>query len=368
MNTHEPTTNAESKLTQVSRCLAMVAGVLIAVTGSLGMGPLFALFPSILVIGAIVERRAGNSGKWLMRLGAFFVSPFAFWLFPLLTKESLKSFDRYRDFNSWLMAVLAALSTVAAALCDVAIVADAWKSRGGSDKVPRSKMNSGHWVVGLVAACLTVWAVPGCVYAIFNYRRIGRADILFTSLAFAVPVVLLDIWLITKLLKRRSQNREQPTKMPPIDTRVERDTNRTGTLIAFSLAALLVVPYLLLNRPTLKTYQCSVALDGKEPFGAIYPEGSNSVVLYRRGRHGVTCFDAFHSKKLHERLSPKDGQVITVEYDTFYQFGKVKGYNIHSVDGFILANGAQVSEPEFTSWGGVAATGNQTEANGDDCW
>jgi hypothetical protein len=122
---------------------------------------------------------------------------------------------------------------------------------------------------------------------------------------------------------------------------------------------------LLIDRAATRSYQALVAVDGKEPFGPIYPSDSiDSVILYRGGRNGVTCFDAFRSKELHDRLSPKNGQLVTVEYDTFSDFGKVRGYNVRSIDGIILANGYHVSRPDFAGSAGVVGNSNST----NDCW
>jgi hypothetical protein len=146
--------------------------------------------------------------------------------------------------------------------------------------------------------------------------------------------------------------------------------NFTPWIISFSL----VFGSFLLNRAfvdrlTTKTYQANVALDGKGPWPFNDPssDGSDAVFLYRNGRNGVVCYDGFDSKELHDFLLSKNGQSVTVEYDTFTDFGKVRGYNVHSVDGKILANGYHVLKPEFASSTGVARAGSGT-ASGEDCW
>ena len=131
---------------------------------------------------------------------------------------------------------------------------------------------------------------------------------------------------------------------------------------------------LLVDRPTRRTYQAYVALDGKGPLGLTDPpwDGPDAVVLYRSGRDGVVCFDAFHSKDLHDRLSQENGQRLTVEYDTFPSlFGGELAYNVHSVDGIILANGTQVLRGDFAGTAGVVASsrGKGTfSARENDCW
>jgi hypothetical protein len=118
-----------------------------------------------------------------------------------------------------------------------------------------------------------------------------------------------------------------------------------------------------------KTYQANVALNGKGPLGIAGPpwDGPDGVVLYRTGRNDVICFEAFHSKDLHDRLSAKNGQAVTVEYDTFSDFGRVRGYNVHSVDGMILANGYHVLREDFAATAGAAREVGGSDSN-DDCW
>jgi hypothetical protein len=141
---------------------------------------------------------------------------------------------------------------------------------------------------------------------------------------------------------------------------------KSWRLILTSMVALLVVGCDIASR---KTYQANVALNGEGPLGIAGPpwDGPDGVVLYRTGRNGVICFEAFHSKDLHDRLSAKNGQAVTVEYDTFSDFGRVRGYNVHSVDGMVLANGYHVLRADFAATAGAARAGAGSAGN-DDCW
>jgi len=146
--------------------------------------------------------------------------------------------------------------------------------------------------------------------------------------------------------------------------------NFTPWIISFSVVfASFLVNRAFVDRLVTKSYQANVALDGKGPLGLTDPpwDVPDTVVLYRNGRNGVVCYDAFHSKELHDFLLSRNGQSVTVEYATFTDFGKVRGYNVHSVDGKILANGDHVLKPEFGGSGGVAS-GSSGTASGDDCW
>ena len=118
-----------------------------------------------------------------------------------------------------------------------------------------------------------------------------------------------------------------------------------------------------------KSYQVHITTDGTGPDGQKDPgwNGPDSVVLYRTGRNSVVCFDSFRSKELHDRLMAKNGQLVTAEYDTFSDFGRVRAYNVHAVDGIVLANGYRVLREDFAASAGVIV-GNKGTASGDDCW
>jgi hypothetical protein len=144
------------------------------------------------------------------------------------------------------------------------------------------------------------------------------------------------------------------------------DRGKSWRLIVTVLIACLIVGC---DRVSRKTYQANVALNGKGPLGIADPpwDGPDAVVLYRTGRGGIICYDAFHSKDLRDHLSGKNGQPVTVEYDAFSTFGKMSGYNVHSVDGMILANGYHVLKEDFAATAGVARAGAGS-AGSDDCW
>jgi hypothetical protein len=126
--------------------------------------------------------------------------------------------------------------------------------------------------------------------------------------------------------------------------------------------------HLITNKEAMRTYQTYVALDGKGPSILVGPsEGAEDVVLYRTGRNGVICSDIFHSKELHDYLLAKNGQMVTVEYDTFSDFGRVRGYNVHSVDRKVLVNGDHLVRDDFAAGSGVAKEGSGS-ARGSDCW
>jgi hypothetical protein len=135
-----------------------------------------------------------------------------------------------------------------------------------------------------------------------------------------------------------------------------------GLVVSFVIAF-----WLLIDGHIIRTYQEHVALDRYGEPSLMEPpwEGPDLVVLYRTGRYGVVCFTALRSKELHDHLSGKNGQLVTVEYETFSNFGKVFGYRLHSVDGIAQANGGMA---------GAAGIISSKRADGSisggesDCW
>jgi hypothetical protein len=133
-----------------------------------------------------------------------------------------------------------------------------------------------------------------------------------------------------------------------------------GIVIALLISSFVVACWLVIDRHAKRTYQVYVALDRYEEW-----EGPDVVVLYRTGRYGVVCYDALRSKDLHDHLSAKNGQLVTVEYETFSDFGKVRGYIVRSVDGMTRADGS------LTGAAGIIASkrADGSFSGGEsDCW
>lgn len=140
-------------------------------------------------------------------------------------------------------------------------------------------------------------------------------------------------------------------------------------VVASLTVSALIILYFFADRPGRRVYQAYVALDGTEPWGPLYPPSETPpdfVVVYRTGHNGVVCFDTFHSKNLHNALLSKKGNPVTVEYDTWSQFGRVYGYNVRSIDGIELANGSHVLWPGILGVNGVHSQSN-TDTKGA-CW
>ena len=135
--------------------------------------------------------------------------------------------------------------------------------------------------------------------------------------------------------------------------------------IAF-LAAAFCADRLFTNKVSIKTFQMSVALDGKAPWGEVGPEwqdGTAPIVLYRRVGTSY-CYTAFKSQELHDRLAQKHSNTATVEYNVFSDFGRERSYNVRSVDGVVLADGKHVVK-DVERFGGQMLTDGSPAPN---CW
>jgi hypothetical protein len=110
------------------------------------------------------------------------------------------------------------------------------------------------------------------------------------------------------------------------------------------LAAVFLTDRLFTSRVKVKTFQMSIALDGKAPWGQVGPEwddGTPPLVLYRNVS-GSYCYTAFRSQELRERLAQKRSNTVSVDYNVFSDFGRMRGYNVRSVDGVLLHDGERV--------------------------
>jgi len=123
-----------------------------------------------------------------------------------------------------------------------------------------------------------------------------------------------------------------------------RDSRRWTIPLAISLAYLPTAfcsDRLFTNKVKVKTFQMSVSLDGKVPWGKVGPnweDGTPPLVLYR-DVNGSYCYTAFRSQELRERLAQKRTATVAVEYNVFSDFGRTRSSNVRSVDGVLLNDG-----------------------------
>ena len=105
------------------RWFAVVTGCLTGIAGSFGLGLGFALIPSILVVGAVIQPRFPRLGRGLICMGALWLS---FWVFDigLLTLLEHRAVGHLGTAD-----LIISGSVVLVALCDLTILMEEIKFR-----------------------------------------------------------------------------------------------------------------------------------------------------------------------------------------------------------------------------------------------
>ncbi|HEY6465324.1 MAG TPA: hypothetical protein VIY69_04985 [Candidatus Acidoferrales bacterium] len=105
------------------RALALATGVVVGVTGCLGIGLFFVVVPALLIIGTLVQPRS-DAGRPLMWAGALFVSiPGLFFGYSAL--HTFSQLPKYHDVGLLTMVFLSLLSFFLVVACDLTLIMDA---------------------------------------------------------------------------------------------------------------------------------------------------------------------------------------------------------------------------------------------------
>jgi len=183
------------------RVLAIAAACLAGLAGSLPFGPLFFVFSLPLIAGTVVQPWSPGPGRWLMWVGAFFLT---FYVGAFVTPGAIGLFRTIRslhDHNIILLISLSSLATVATAACDIVLIAEAWVRR----RIPRPSRpfpRIGDLIVWLSAVSLSAIEFPSGVRSLFEYHHIKRPDILLTAMLFAVVVAWFDAALVIDIIRK----------------------------------------------------------------------------------------------------------------------------------------------------------------------
>lgn len=204
------------------------------------------------------------------------------------------------------------------------------------------------WKPSLAAALsigplISIVALMQYVPGMWAYSRIWAASV--------IAGLLLALALVVGAL-RRFRNWQLPIVLS----------------VAFAISAF-ATDRLFTNKTSIRSYQMNVAINGRAPWGDVGPQWSGNslpIVLYRRLGDGY-CYDAFQSEELRQRLSPKNGRTVEVQYNIFSDFGKERSYNVRSVDGLVLNDGKRTVR-DFERFGGHILGSTSIPANGvDNC-
>jgi hypothetical protein len=119
-----------------TRWLVITTGLVVAVTGWSGLGLYSVLFPTVLIMGALLQQRSQRHGFWMMFVPAVFLSA---WMLPFgcfLLYESVRTSTLYHDFNLVIVSSLRATSLLLLTCSDVALIAEGLKLKLFSEVNP----------------------------------------------------------------------------------------------------------------------------------------------------------------------------------------------------------------------------------------
>ena len=130
----EPKDSNVGMVTNRTRWLVIATGVVVTTTSWSGLGLYSAIFPTVLVIGALMQPHSQRHGFWLMFVPAVFLSS---WMFPL---GCLLLLDRVRsapyDPKMVIVSSLWAVSLLLLACCDAALITEGFKLKLFSEAKP----------------------------------------------------------------------------------------------------------------------------------------------------------------------------------------------------------------------------------------
>ena len=183
-----------------TRWLAFLVGSLALVVVSISRSPISTfVVPSTLILAAIIQPHSPRPGRWLLSVGAFYLSVGGI---PYLTLMVVGSARHLLDFESLsqlpLFLALAAL-LVLLIWCDVSLIVDARRQSRNSQAPATDVARPADWLVFIAAASLSITVLPGLFHAV----RSGRRDIWALQLLFALVVIWFDAALMIRTMKMR---------------------------------------------------------------------------------------------------------------------------------------------------------------------
>jgi hypothetical protein len=194
--TDKQTSGAGTNIVPVAtRCLAALLGCLAFIAGSMppsGMSTL--VIPMSLVLGAIVQPYSPRPGRWLLSVGAFYLSVIGVPYLGLMVAGAALHLRDSIDLNSLFLLLALVAPLVLLIWCDVALVVDARRQSRNSRTPGTDVARPGDGLVFTAAACLSLAFLPGP----FRAARTGRRDILALHLLFALVVLWFDGALVNR--------------------------------------------------------------------------------------------------------------------------------------------------------------------------
>jgi hypothetical protein len=198
--------------TTISHGPRWIAIATVCVTGAATLTANGAFLMTVpLILGLIADAAGARRGRWLMWMGAAFLSvtilQMELVIFPEFVTE-LRSSHKLGGLGPVLFPLWIA-SILLITWCDVAFVIDAVKARNGRGSFYASFPRTGDWIVWITALLFSVYAFGGTPSLIHAYKHgFDRHDIVLTALGLLVLAIVFDVALIIDATRMRHVQRE----------------------------------------------------------------------------------------------------------------------------------------------------------------
>ncbi|MGB9234985.1 MAG: hypothetical protein WCC04_11265 [Terriglobales bacterium] len=158
-----------------------------------------------LVLGVIAESRSPRQGRWLMWVGAAYMSVTLLQMEIRILPEMLAELRSYHRLGGLgpILTPLCIASILLIGWCDVALLIDAItdrRSRITPERGFSNAMNLLVWITALCFSAYTFWGIPSLERVFFRYG-FERLDILLTGLASILIAIMFDVALAIDAVK-----------------------------------------------------------------------------------------------------------------------------------------------------------------------
>lgn len=180
------------------RRLAIATGI----ASALALFPiLFLLYPTLLIVGGIIQPRFPTTGRWFVWAGAANLGV------VVITYDSMMFPHPWRPPKyPGYMVLTFAVTTLVLAWCFAELIFDGLRRMRARRSMPRTEplpVSLGVWILALALNLLVAWEVSGWVLTPSLHRLSDGFYTLGMPLVQAVIVVALDISLIRRVVKLR---------------------------------------------------------------------------------------------------------------------------------------------------------------------
>ena len=166
----------------------------------LPLGILFLSLAVPLILGVIADFGSSRRGRWLMWLGAAYVSVTLLQMEIVMLSEILAEVRSHHTGSGWGIFLFVSITSIVC--CDVVFLIDAVRARRHPVTSDASFIGWGDWIVWGTALCFSVWAFAAIPLLVRVHQRLsGRSDILLTALASILIGVIFDVALVRDAVK-----------------------------------------------------------------------------------------------------------------------------------------------------------------------